>query len=296
VVLGKTSITAAIACALKEMGINLMAADCDVDAPNLEILFKAKDTIINSFTVQTTMKARFVESKCIHHRKCIDENYCNFGALSWDEEKNIPIIDSIACEGCNACQWLCSYNAFVVEPVDSGKISNLKSEYGFDVISGETVLGAQTSGKLVSELKQYANDIAEEKNIPFIIIDGPPGIGCPVIATVTDLNYVIVVIEPTSASLHDAKRVISLINNFKIPFGIIINKADIWKDGYDLVVNYIKNNGIDYLGEIKFDPQWPISIANGLPIIKFEPDGPASTELKKIAIKIKEIYEKTISE
>ncbi|MCP4764590.1 MAG: P-loop NTPase [archaeon] len=294
---GKTSITASIACALKKKGINLIAADTDVDAPNLEILFRATGSKIDSFQTQTTKKARFVndnsiDDNCFHCKKCITEKFCNFDAISWNEDEEIPIIDIIACEGCNACQWLCPASSFIVEPVNSGTITHLKSEYGFSVITGETILGAQTSGKLVTELKQYANEIAEKQNIDFMIIDGPPGIGCPVIASIADLDYVIVIIEPTSAALHDAERVIHLINNFEIKFGVIINKADMWKEGYEKVMEFINIKDIELLGKINLDSQWPLSIAKGLPIIKHQPEGESAKNLTIIAEKIKNLYNK----
>ena len=245
----------------------------------------------DSFKVQTTTKSNLIEDDCIHCRKCIDDNFCSFNALKWDEEKAIPIIDIIACEGCNACEWLCPEKAFKIEPVNSGTISHLKSTYGFSVISGETILGAQTSGKLVTELKQYTDKIAKSKNISFVIIDGPPGIGCPVIAMVSNLSYAIVIIEPTSAALHDAIRVTNVIKNFNIPFGVIINKSDMWQEGYQNIIKYLKDNNIELLGEIPLDDEWPKSVAKGLPIIKHKPDGVSAKIIKDIALKFKKMYE-----
>jgi MinD superfamily P-loop ATPase len=299
---GKTSITASLACLFEENGYKIVAADTDVDAPNLAILFHAisgdkgdvSGNRINSqntkkFTVQTTEKASLSPELCIHCKKCITDNYCTFGALSWNEEKMIPIIDNIACEGCNACKWLCHEKAFNINPVDSGTIEILESIYNFPVITGETILGAQTSGKLVTELKKYAKEILIKEKRELLIVDGPPGIGCPVIAALGDLNYVIVVMEPTQAALHDADRVIQVINNFNIPFGVILNKSDIWAEGRTNIIEYLKKNSIKLLGEIKLDSKWPRVVAKGVPIVKEIPDGISSQAIKQIYLKISEI-------
>ena len=280
---GKTSITASLACALADQKINLIAADTDVDAPNLRILFQATGESKKTFTLQTTEKATFNPQSCSHCKKCITEDYCSFGALSWDDQALVPIIDFVACEGCRACELLCPEKCFEINPVDSGTVDHLASEYGFDVVTGETILGSQTSGKLVTELKKYAGDIAEAEKKELLIIDGPPGIGCPVIAAVANLDYCVVVIEPSVAALHDAKRVIEVVVPFKIPIGIIINKSDMFPEGYEMVSQYIKDNDLELLGDIPLDSKWPQSIAEGMPIIKFDPDGISAKNLWAIS-------------
>ncbi|UYP45517.1 Iron-sulfur cluster carrier protein [Candidatus Lokiarchaeum ossiferum] len=283
---GKTSITASLACSLSDQGINLIAADTDVDAPNLQILFQTNGVPKKSFTLQTTEKATFIASSCSHCKRCISEEFCSFGALSWDEKCLEPIIDVVACEGCRACSLLCPEKSFEINPVDSGNVVHLEGEFGFDVITGQTILGSQTSGKLVTELKKYAGKIADLEEKDLLIIDGPPGIGCPVIAAVANLDYCIVVIEPSSAALHDAKRVIEVISQFKIPIGIIINKSDMFPDGYQLISQYIKDYQLELLGDIPLDDNWPQSIAQGLPIIKFDPKGIPAERLRVISTKL----------
>jgi len=279
---GKTSITASIACAMAEKGIKILAADTDVDAPNLAILFQAQTTVKNEFTVQTTEKATLIEDQCTHCKRCVDEKFCHFSAIAWDEEQSIPIIDTIACEGCKACQLLCPEKAFSIDPVDSGTVRHVHSIYGFDVITGETILGAQTSGKLVSELKVYSTEVAKDSDCEVIILDGPPGIGCPVIAAMTDLHYVIVVIEPTSAALHDAERLIQVVSNFNIPYGVIINKSDMYQAGYETVMAYLTELNIELLGEIPLDNDWPYAIARGKPIYIDKPNGPSAKHIREI--------------
>jgi MinD superfamily P-loop ATPase len=236
--------------------------------------------------VKTTEKAVLNAENCVHCKRCIDEQFCNFEALSWDLEKEVPIIDPVSCEGCRACMLLCSEHAFGIQQVDSGKISVLESSYRFPVITGETILGAQTSGKLVTELKKYTERIAKEKQAQLVIYDGPPGIGCPVIASASGLDYIIIVIEPTSASLHDAKRFIEIAIKFQIPFGIIINKCNISEEGSQIILTYLKANIIECLGEIPLDKDWPFSVAKRQPFVKYRPDSEATRIIHQIVGKL----------
>lgn len=279
---GKTTISSSLGMLLHEMGNKILVADCDVDAPNLGLLFKSGE-ILKQATVQTTEKSTFLPDKCIHCKKCITEKFCNFHALEWDDTNNIPIVDDIACEGCGACMELCSEHAFEINAIDSGEISHERTKYGFDLVWGETVLGAQTSGKLVTEIKKIVSSTMESNHLDVAVIDGPPGVGCPVIATVTDLDYVIVIVEPTSTALHDADRAIQMLRQLQRKHGIIINKADMWKKGYDEIIDYAKEHDIEILGEIPIDMMIPIAIVNGLPVHVFDSNCPAAKSLQKIA-------------
>ena len=166
----------------------------------------------------------------------------------------------------------------------------MDSAYGFPVITGETILGAQSSGKLVTELKTYAKEILVQEKRDLMIVDGPPGIGCPVIAALGELNYVVVIMEPTQAALHDAIRVIEVIKGFNIPYGVILNKADIWEEGRQTILTYLKENTIELLGEINLDSDWPKVVAKGVPIVKEIPEGPSSKSLIHIYKRLEEIY------
>jgi MinD superfamily P-loop ATPase len=282
---GKTTIAANLALILSQNGHKILAGDTDVDAPNLSILFSPSNGPANdenAITVQTTEKAEFHPEKCTRCRRCVDEHFCHFNALSWDATQNSPVIDVIACEGCKACALLCPEKTFSIHPVDSGHISTVHSPYGFDVITGETILGAQTSGKLVTEMKKYAEDVASRTDRDVIIYDGPPGIGCPVIASISGLDYVIVIMEPTAAALHDAQRLIQVVRNFKIPFGVILNKADIWSEGAATIRTYVSDNHIPLLGEIPLDAEWPISVAKRQPYVHYRPQSPVTQIFREI--------------
>lgn len=287
---GKTSLTASLtSLANSDLDITPVIMDCDVDAPNLAIILPAEnEDDIESKDTYTTLKATFLEEKCVHCKECIDEHFCEFHALDWDEEQEVPIIDKLACEGCGACKVLCPEHAFEINPVKSGEILSYETKVGPHLIYGRTVLGSTTSGKLVSETKEFAEKTVEDDKANLTIIDGPPGIGCPVIATVSGLDYVITICEPTPSGLHDVKRAIELVQQFNIPFGIVINKSDLKSPFQDKFKKFIEDTGYDVLGRIPFDLEIPQAMAHASPVIDYAPDSKASKAIKEIYKELKQ--------
>ncbi|MFW9988429.1 MAG: P-loop NTPase [Candidatus Odinarchaeota archaeon] len=288
---GKTSLTASLASlAQKDIKTQVIVMDCDVDAPNLAIILPALDEAkIKKEDTYATRKAIFLEDQCVNCKKCIDEHFCEFNALNWDNQNSIPIIDFLKCEGCGACRVLCPEHAFEINTVKSGEIISYKSKIGFPLIYGKTRLGSTTSGKLVSDVKEYANNSNDIDNSNLILIDGPPGIGCPVIATVSNLDYVITISEPTPSGLHDLIRVIEVIQHFGIPFGVIINKSDLKSPFTEEFQNFISDTGYIKLGEIPFDLSIPKAMSYAEPVVEFAPDSGASIAIKKIFENLKRI-------
>ena len=158
---------------------------------------------------------------------------------------------------------------------------------GFPLTYGITQLGSTTSGKLVSDSKEYVKnlDVFEESNL--ILIDGPPGIGCPVIATVSGLDYVITITEPTPSGLHDIMRAIEVVQQFNIPFGIIIDKSDLKSSFQNEFKNFIINTGYNILGKIPFDLAIPKAMSFAETVVDYAPDSIASLAIKEIYIKLK---------
>ncbi|GAH68461.1 unnamed protein product, partial [marine sediment metagenome] len=148
---GKTSLVASLASlAHKDHDVNLIVLDCDVDAPNLALILPAKaKEDVETQDMYTTKKATFLEDKCTQCKQCYDEHFCEFNALNWDENNNIPIIDYLACEGCGACKVLCPENAFEINPVKSGEIISYETSSELPLVYGITKLGSTTSGLLV---------------------------------------------------------------------------------------------------------------------------------------------------
>ena len=240
----------------------------------------------------TTKKARFLEEKCVNCKQCYDDHFCEFNALNWDKNNNIPIIDYLACEGCGACKVLCPEDAFEINPVKSGEIIKYETDAGFPLIYGKTKLGSTTSGLLVSEVKQHATNLKEFNDANLILIDGPPGIGCPVIATVSGLDYIVAITEPTPSGLHDMKRAIEMVNQFNIPFGIVINKADLKSASQKQLNKYIEKAGYEILGRINFDLSIPEAMSYAEPVVDYSPESAASQAINKIYAKLKHILSK----
>ncbi|MFX0005057.1 MAG: P-loop NTPase [Candidatus Hodarchaeota archaeon] len=288
---GKTSITASLASlGKKDLKIEVTVMDCDVDAPNLAIILPPNDeSKIKHVDTYTTRKAEFLESNCINCKKCVNDRFCEFNALKWDDQNSIPIIDFLKCEGCGACKVLCSEHAFEINPVKSGEIVSYTCKMGFPLIYGKTQLGSTTSGKLVSDVKDYLNNLENLNESNLILIDGPPGIGCPVIATISNLDYVIAISEPTPSGLHDLIRVIEVIQHFGIPFGLIINKSDLKSHFQEEFKNYIFNTGYRKLGDIPFDLSIPKAMSFAEPVVDFAPNSKASLSIKKIYSNLKPI-------
>jgi len=288
---GKTTLTASLASlASKDPDIRVIVMDCDVDAPNLSLILPAKSDIeINKRDAFTTRKSTFIEEKCVHCKQCIDEHFCEFNAMKWDEEKEIPIIDYLSCEGCNACKVLCPEHAFEINVVKSGEIISYATKIGLTLVYGKTRLGSTTSGKLVSDAKELARGLEEFPNSNMILIDGPPGIGCPVIATISGVDYVITITEPTPSGLHDVIRAIQVVQQFEIPFGIIINKSNLKSSFQEEFKQYIRDTGYEILGRIPFDLSIPNAMSYAEPVIDFDPESKASLAIKDIYRNLKEI-------
>ncbi len=288
---GKTSLTASLASlAKKDSKIRVTVLDCDVDAPNLALILPPENkSTINKEDTYATRKAAFLEEKCINCKQCIEEHFCEFNALKWDINNSVPIIDFLKCEGCGACKVLCLEDAFEISPVKSGEIISYKTNMGFFLTYGKTQLGSTTSGKLVSDVKEYLNNSPQINESNLILIDGPPGIGCPVIATVSNLDYVIAITEPTPSGLHDLLRVLDVIQHFGIQFGLIINKADLKSPFQEEFKKFISNTGYRKLGDIPFDLSIPKAMSFAEPVVDFAPNSKASISIKKIYENLKSI-------
>ena len=288
---GKTSLTASLASlAKKDSMINVMVLDCDVDAPNLAIILPPKkESAINKTDTFTTLKAKFLEELCSNCKQCVDEHFCEFNALNWDSYNSIPNIDFLKCEGCGACQVLCPTHAFDIYAVKSGEIVSYHNNMNFMLVYGKTQLGSTTSGKLVTDAKEYLKNIDDFKESNLIFIDGPPGIGCPVIATVSNLDYVIAISEPTPSGLHDLIRVIEVIQQFNIPFGLVINKSNLESPFQEEFKKFIRDTKYEILGKIPFDLKIPEAMSFAKPVVDFAPDSVASYAIKGIYDQLKNI-------
>lgn len=236
---GKTSLTASLIPYFERVVI----ADCDVDAPDLKILFEGENKSTENFV--GLKKAMIDKSICIKCGLCYEK--CKFGAIN----KEI-IINPSKCEGCSVCEYICPANAIKMVDAVVGQIFIANTDYGH-MVHGRLIPGEETSGRLVSEVRKRAKKIAKETNKDTIIVDGSPGIACNVISSITGAKQVIIVTEPTLSGLHDLVRVYELTKKFRLKVSVLINKYDLSMEMTSKIEEFCIENNI-YIGlKIPFD-------------------------------------------
>ncbi len=246
---GKTTVTSVFATLCKGV-----IADCDVDAPNLHILLKPKTLEEIPFTGMK--KAKIIDENCERCGLCMD--LCRFDAIYYDDTYKVDIV---RCEGCGFCYRACPNKAIEMVSEVRGKIFVSETKYG-PFVHALLEPGEENSGLLVHEVKKRAEDVAEEKGLDIILIDGAPGIGCPVIASLARVDKAVVVTEPTLSGLNDMERILKLIRHFRIEPYVIINKFNLNLDMSEKIVNFCKSEGIPIVGKIPFYEDIPRAIAN----------------------------------
>jgi MinD superfamily P-loop ATPase len=265
---GKTTITASFAVLAKKA----VVADCDVDAPDLHMLLHPE--IIETQEFKGSKLAVIDEAKCIKCGLCREK--CKFNAVT----ENFTI-DSFSCEGCGVCTIVCPTNAITLTERVSGHAYVSKTKYCF-MAHAMLSPSEANSGKLVTLVRQNAKILAEKENCNFIIIDGPPGIGCPVIASVTGVDAGLVVTEPTMSGIHDLKRALQLLKHFNVQPFVCVNTYDINRDNTKKVERFCKENGIDVIGKIPFNPIVTEAMVNGKTIIEYSPRSAVAKEIEGI--------------
>jgi len=259
---GKTT----IATALAELEKDVLRIDCDVDAPNLYLFYKGKDIEKDEFV--GGKKASIDESICIKCDKC--EGVCKFNSI-----ENFTI-NPFLCEGCGACTLVCPVNAIKLE--DEKTADTFITELDKGIISrAEMGIGSDGSGKLITELRKNAKRFNKDEKLT--IIDGSPGIGCAVIASITGSNAVLVVTEPTKSGLEDLKRVVQLCKHFGVFTMVCVNKFDINEEVTKEIENFIYENQIVLVGKIPYDDMVMKSI-NELKPITFYKDSIAEKAIE----------------
>ncbi len=283
---GKSTVSASIAIYLSSKKKNIIAIDADADAANFHLIL-GEDKWDWEKSYSDSMVARIIEEKCIKCGNCLEN--CSYSAIYIDNDGNYKI-NPILCEGCLTCTLVCPIRGAIVrEKVESGKIYRVNTKYGFPLISASLNPGRPNSGKLVTEEKELAKEIARDDSI--IIIDSAAGIGCQVVSSLAGANMVILVAEPTPASFNAIKRVYVLTKHFMQPVALVINKYDMNIQMTNVFEKFVKENNIYLLGKIPYDESIPKSMANRVPIIELFPDSPASKALINISSRVEEIIE-----
>lgn len=269
---GKTTIVAAIASVVH----NAVFCDNDVDAADLHLIFNPEIQEIHKFESGSTAKIN--QDICSNCGIC--ETSCRFDAIHPDSN-GLPEVNPFLCEGCRLCERICPAEA--ITSVHNLNNNWFVSETRFgSLVHAKMGPGEENSGKLVTKIRNRAKEIATDQNADFIINDGPPGIGCSAIASVTGTDAVLLVIEPTISGLHDAKRLATLVKSFKIPLFAVINKFDINTDFTQKVEHYLVKQEIPLVGRIPFTKKMVESMIDRKTIIEYTSDNFFSKEFNSI--------------
>jgi MinD superfamily P-loop ATPase len=265
---GKTTLTASFAVLAKTAVI----ADCDVDAPDLHMLLHPEVVETQEFTGSKV--AVIDKTKCLSWGIC--RKKCRFDAITSEFT-----VDPIACEGCGVCTVVCPANAATLIERKSGYAYVSKTKYGFMT---HALLNPSegNSGKLVTLVRQKAKNIAKQENSDLIIIDGPPGIGCPVIASVTGVDAGFVVTEPTMSGIHDLKRALQLLEHFSVTPLVCVNMYDINLDNTEEILRFCIENKIEIAGKVSFSPKVTEAMVNGQTILEYAPESDVAKEIGAI--------------
>jgi MinD superfamily P-loop ATPase len=274
---GKTTLAAAFAhlAYVDSNSHGAVIADADVDAANLEMVLHSQSLEKHDFMGGPI--AIIDPERC---QECgICSQVCRFDAVQ--PKTNGYSIDPIACDGCAACAHQCPEGAIRMEPQMVGRWYCSESCYG-QLFHADLYPAQENSGKLVTLVKQNASLYAMDNKIPLIIVDGPPGIGCPVIASAAGADLAVIVTEPTISGAHDLKRISQTTRYFHIPTLIVINKADLYSPGVTAIENVCKEMGMENIGYIPFDPAVTEAMIIAEPVTVYRPQAPISQAIRHI--------------
>ncbi len=260
---GKTT----LATAFIKLGQPSAFADCDVEAPNLHLLLEMPD--LGKITDYYGMdKAGIDRDICVGCGLCA--TYCRFGAIK--KQGNYYGIESIKCEGCGVCEYICPEKAITMEQVVSGKLK-LYTTKDYIFSTARLRMGYGVSGKLVASVKKQLLDAVDQtvqtKEKHLVVIDGSPGIGCPVIASLSGVDMALIVTEPSVSGISDLKRLIQTAKIFKIALSVCINKYDIDRDNSNLIQQLCEDENIPMVGKIPFDTNAFEAAKNGRSVIDY---------------------------
>jgi MinD superfamily P-loop ATPase len=270
---GKTSLVGALAALIPDK----ILVDCDVDAPDLHLLLAPKVKSREEFL--GGRKAVIIPELCTECGLC--REVCRFEAVSEDFK-----IDPLSCEGCGVCVHFCSFGAIDFPMARCGEWFISETRFG-PMVHAQLSAGQENSGLLVALIRGQAKELAESKNLPLILVDGPPGIGCPVISSLTGADGVLIVTEPSLSGLHDLNRVLDLAGHFKIPGTVVINKYDLNDEMTQQIENYCQERGLKLAGRLPYDPVVTQAMVQGKTIPEMTQNS-LGNEIGKIWRKVQE--------
>jgi MinD superfamily P-loop ATPase len=279
---GKTSVTAALA-HLASQECEIVLVDADVDAANLELVLDHQRQEQHDFMGMDI--ASIDEDACRGHGRCKD--VCRFEAIQAysTNGKILYRVKPMACEGCATCYYQCPESAITMQPQQAGLWFRSITRFG-TLFHAHLFAGQPNSGKLVTLIKGQARQMGLATGKAILLVDGPPGIGCPVIAALSGADSALLVVEPTVSGVHDLERIMETVLHFGISPQVVINKADLNAKKSKEIMMYCQSEGIHILGQIPFDPRMTEAMVQGVPVTTYT-DGPVSKSLQAIWEKYK---------
>ena len=276
---GKTTLVGSLAAVSERVAL----ADCDVDAANLHLIVSPQEVVSEEF--QSGFLAEIDPDRCAGCGVCAER--CQFDAIRMTPKATV---DVLKCEGCGLCQVVCPIavagdpDPVTMVPALSGEILQARSRYG-PFTSGRLWAGGEASGKLVAAVRAGADAAAGEMAVDRVLMDGPPGTGCAVNASITGADFGVVVTEPTQSGLHDMRRALDLLALFKVPAAVVVNKADVNLEVAETIISQCAERGVEVLGQVPFDRAISDILAQGEPAVSV-PDSPAALALREICDRI----------
>jgi MinD superfamily P-loop ATPase len=269
---GKTTVSAALA-HLASQELSLVLADADVDAANLELVLNPVQREAHDFW--SGQVAAIDPEQCTACGRCAE--VCRFDAISAGETYRV---DPTACEGCAACFYQCPAEAIRMKEQQAGRWFRSDTRYG-PLFHAHLFAGRENSGKLVNQVKQQASLLALDETADLLVIDGPPGIGCPVISACAGADLALQVVEPTLSGVHDLERVMATTDHFRVPSLVVINKADLNPRRAGEIVSFCNEQGVKVAGHIPYDTIVTEAMVQGMPATAYS-DGPVAQALGQV--------------
>lgn len=281
---GKTSVVASFAA----LSAPTALADCDVDAADLHLILAP--TVQHEEPFSGGKEATVIAEQCVGCGKCA--TLCRFGAISRKERPAesagescsasgvVYEVDPTACEGCGVCAWFCPAKAISFTPAINGHWYRSETRHG-PMVHAKLGVAEENSGKLVSTVRQQARALAGEKGHEWLIVDGSPGVGCPVIASITGADMVLIVTEPTLSGIHDLGRVASLALHFGIPAMVCINKWDLNPEMTERIESWARKRDVVVAGRIRYDKSVTDAQVKALSVVEHEQGGGCAEDIRR---------------
>ena len=282
---GKTSVAAALA-DLASQELPIVLADADVDAANLELVLQP--TRVEERVFMGGQVASIDAGLCTQCGRCYE--VCRFNAIIPGDGSQAYQVDQLACEGCASCVYQCPEEAIQTEEEQAGLWFRSDTRFG-PLFHAHLFAGRENSGKLVTMVKQQGRLLALDEGREVLIVDGPPGIGCPVISASAGADLALLVAEPTVSGIHDLERILGTVNHFRVPALVCINKADLHLAHSEAIMGFCSSQGIQVTPWLPYDTSVTAAMVQGQPVTAYEPQGKMSAALREVWEQVRQSLE-----